>query len=160
MNRRYLVIIGHLKSELEDLEKVIKRIQTGWMKAKTSGDDLYLDGISLNLHGFYAGLEKIFDTIAKVIDESVPVGSSWQQDLLKQMTYEIRNVRPHVITQKTFDSLDEYRGFRHVVRNVYTFKLSIRRMKPLVEHLDKVFDRTKNDISLFIEFIENIETNS
>jgi hypothetical protein len=37
---------------------VVDRAQEGWHRASTSSDDLYLDGVALNLHGFYAGLER------------------------------------------------------------------------------------------------------
>ncbi|WP_416672242.1 ribonuclease toxin HepT-like protein [Egbenema bharatensis] len=35
----------------------------------------------------------------------------------------IPSVRPAVLSFETRDRLDRYRGFRHVVRNVYTFNL-------------------------------------
>jgi hypothetical protein len=38
------------------------------------------------------------------------------------MTTEILPLRPAVISDETREALDEYRGFRHVVHNVYTFK--------------------------------------
>ena len=38
------------------------------------------------LHSFYNGLENIFHTIAKQIDNSIPEGANWHKDLLQQMT--------------------------------------------------------------------------
>jgi hypothetical protein len=37
------------------------------------------------LHSFYNGLENIFLTIAKGLDESVPSGAKWHRELLMQM---------------------------------------------------------------------------
>jgi hypothetical protein len=28
----------------------------GWARARSSRDDLYLDGVAVNVHGFYMGL--------------------------------------------------------------------------------------------------------
>jgi len=50
----------------------------------------------------------------------MPAGEHWHQLLLEQMASEIGGVRPAVISDATRQALDEYRGFRHVVRNVYT----------------------------------------
>jgi hypothetical protein len=58
--------------------------------------------------------------VAEVIDGEKPVGENWHQVLLKQMANEVSGVRPAVISENTFVKLNEYRGFRHVVRNVYT----------------------------------------
>jgi hypothetical protein len=51
------------------------------------------------------------------------------------MKTEIKKVRPVVISRNSYQNLDEYRSFRHVVRNVYIFNLSYKRIEPLVEDL-------------------------
>ncbi len=78
-----------------------------------------MDGVALNLHGFYVGIERIFEDIAREVEASVPSGPDWHQDLLLQMSAEVAAVRPAVITQETRQCLGDYRAFRHVVRNVY-----------------------------------------
>ena len=43
-------------------------------------DDLYVDAAALNVHGFYAGLERISTLIAERLDGSLPSGpipASW-----------------------------------------------------------------------------------
>lgn len=84
------------------------------------GDDLYLDGVALNLHSFYSGLERLFELIALNIDGIKPDSETWHRELLKQMSSEVNQVRPAVISNSTFVKLDTYRGFRHVARNVYS----------------------------------------
>jgi hypothetical protein len=49
---------------------------------------------------------------------------------------------------------DEYRGFRHVVRNVYTYNLSEERLKVLVENLDKGFSQLKSELTCFLGIID------
>ena len=41
-------------------------------KATKQDDDFYLDGVVLNLHAFYFGLERIFEKLATSIDGTVP----------------------------------------------------------------------------------------
>jgi hypothetical protein len=53
--------------------------------------------------------------------------------------------------------LDEYRGFRHVVRNVYTFNLSEKKLRPLVCDLRKLHIQIKLEI---VEFLKILEYNS
>ena len=124
MNRKYLTLASRIKAELSDIKAVVKRITGGWERLRTTGDDYYLDSVALNLHTFYSALEKIFTLIATNVDGAMPEGPSWHQDLLIQMKGEIKNIRPAVLSQETCQMLDEYRAFRHVVRNVYAFNLS------------------------------------
>lgn len=154
MNRRYVTIITRIEQELIDLQQVIQRIKEAWEKAKHTNDDLYLDSVALNLHGFYAGLERIFELIAGEIDGSVPEGKTWHQDLLKQMTLELKQVRPAVISRQSMNALDEYRGFRHVVRNIYTFDLSPTRLAPLVDGISDTFGKIESELKQFIAFVQ------
>jgi len=53
--------------------------------------------VALNLHAFYSGIERLFELIARDIDQCVPDGEMWHRDLIKQMTKEINGVRPAVV---------------------------------------------------------------
>lgn len=156
MNRKYLALASRIEAELSDIEILVEKITKGWKHAKKSGDSYYLDSVALNLHGFYSALERIFVLIAQDIDGTIPEGSFWHQDLLVQMKTEIKKIRPTVLTRETYQKLDEYRGFRHVVRNVYTFNLSSDRIEPLVINVKNIFTDIKIEIGQFIKFIEKV----
>ena len=158
MNRRYLTLAGRIENELTDIEKIVKRALESWEKAENTSDDLYIDSVALNLHSFYSALERIFELIAVEIDEMKPEGDSWHLKLLRQMGINIKYVRPAVLSKATIHELDEYRGFRHIVRNVYTYNLSKNKMKPLVENSTTLFKEVKSELEIFLEFIyENMK---
>ena len=113
MIQPYLALAGRIKTELKELEPVLERAETLSQKARRSGDDDYLDGAALNVHGFYVGVEHILEEIARGFDGSAPTGPRWHQDLPIQMSAEIPGLRPPVLTRETRLALDEYRGFRH-----------------------------------------------
>jgi len=129
-------------------------------KAQRSGDDGYLDGVALNLYGFYTSVEQIFEDFARVLEKAVPVGSEWYRDLLLQMSAEITTIRPPVITQETRYCLDEYRGFRHVVRNVYTFNLRPARLQELTTRLRDCYMAVERDLNDFSEFLKHLSKDS
>jgi len=72
-------------------------VKEGWNRAQRSGDSYYLDGVALNLHGLYSGLERIFEVIAVSADDKKPEGENWHQELLRQMNTEIPEMRPAII---------------------------------------------------------------
>jgi len=63
VNKRLLQMSRRIRDEFDELARVIDRAQEGWRRAQRSSDDLYLDGVALNLHGFYAGLERLFEEL-------------------------------------------------------------------------------------------------
>jgi uncharacterized protein YutE (UPF0331/DUF86 family) len=154
MTRKTLTIVSRINEEVSELDRIYQRILKGWESSEKSRDDLYLDSVALNLHSFYSCIERIFELIARNIDQSIPQGESWHQELLKQMMTDIKLVRPAVISRDTFTALDEYRGFRHIVRNVYTFNLSQKKLQPLITDLQSVYEKVVSEISAFIKIVQ------
>lgn len=155
MSDRLAALATLLHEELEELARVVERTLEGWQRAQRSGDDFYIDGVALNLHGFYNGLERVFERIAVTIDGQLPQGANWHQVLLEQMHQERTGVRPAVISEETYLALGEYRGFRHVVRNVYTFRFDQARMRPLVDGLADVFHQAQAELLAFAQFLSD-----
>lgn len=154
MNRRPLRVAGRIRGDLKELTQVLDRAQEGMRRARQTSDDFYLDSVALNLHGLYAGFERLFEIIAATIDGNVPQGANWHQILLDQMATEVPQVRPAVISEETRRALDEYRGFRHVVRNVYTFRFDPKKVQRLVQKAPDVFGRTQEELLAFASFLE------
>ncbi len=156
MNETYVALASRLEQMLIDLERVVNRIEMQIQKALKTNDDSYLDATALNLHGFYAGVEHTFEDIAQTISESLPSGPNWHQKLLLQMSADVSGKRPPVISTQTRYCLDDYRQFRHVVRNVYTFNLRGSRLKELAEEARDCFTAVSTDLSQFIQFLHQL----
>lgn len=110
------------------------------------------------MHGFYAGLERLFELVASEVDGSRPASRHWHRDLLAQMSLAVADIRPAVLLPETRYVLAEYLEFRHVVRNVYTFNLRPERVAELVRGLRPTFDLVRRDRLAFAEFLEELST--
>ncbi len=140
--------------ELEEIQRVLGRIEEGWERSRRSNDDYYLDGVALNLHGYYSGFERIFTRIAETIDGELPRGEDWHRLLLNQMQSEVPGIRPAVISTESGNFLDNLRKFRHIVRNVYTHHIDPVRLGRLVEDSSKSFVQLHAELSAFASFLE------
>ncbi|HSJ54046.1 MAG TPA: hypothetical protein VLC52_09895 [Anaerolineae bacterium] len=156
MNVGYAALAGRIRQSLNDLERVVIRARSLMDKARASGDDDYLDGVALNLHGFYSGVERILEDVARTMEKSVPDGPEWHQNLLLQMSAEIPAVRPAVLSQEVRHCLEEYRGFRHVVRNVYTFKLRPSRLQELTSGLQDCYQAVTRDLEELVTLLKQL----
>jgi hypothetical protein len=159
MTTRYITLASRIKREIEELKKLVKRAIKAWNNALLTKDDLYIDSVTLNIHGFYSALEKIFEMIAREIDSGIPSGDSWHTELLKQMAIPIDGIRPAVISSTLFSILDEFRGFRHIVRNVYTYNISLKKLTPLIESLENTSKMSENELMDFLSFIKDRQDN-
>lgn len=154
MNTPLQGLTERIQQELVDLEQVVVRLSEAWQRARRSGDDFYLDSVALNLHGFYSGIERIFERLAETLDGILPKGENWHQALLVQMSKEVSGIRPAVISQQTLKRLDEYRGFRHVVRNVYTYHFDEAKLEKLVLGARDSFFQIRAEILAFTDFLD------
>jgi hypothetical protein len=156
MKSDYCALSGRIKQSLLDIQMVVDRIENLMEKAKKTRDDGYLDGVALNLHGFYAGIEHIFEDVARTVDKSLPSGPVWHQDLILQMSADSGELRPAVIRAETRYCLDEYRGFRHIVRNVYTFHFKASRLEELVSGVRPCYQLVEKDLDSFNDVLLKI----
>jgi len=101
-----------------------------------------------------SGIERIFELIATNVDDMLPEGENWHQILLKQMAEEMTEVRPAVISESVRLGFDEYRGFRHIVRNVYTYKFDSIRIEKLTAKAGPLFTRLRAELLAFADFLE------
>lgn len=70
------------------------------------------------------------------------------------MTAEVCGVRPAVISDVTREQLDAYRGFRHVVRNVYTFHFAPAKVGQLVVDTPELLSQVHAEWLAFTESLE------
>lgn len=153
MNSKYLITLERIREEMEFVNQSITKSEKAWQKAKISNDDSFYDSVALNLHNMYNGIERIFEQIAINVDESTPEGKNWHRDLLIQMSLNIKDIRPNVISDPLFKILDKYRSFRHVVRNIYTFQFDLGKLDQLIDHLKDFTKLLNTDIENFYRFL-------
>lgn len=147
------VLIERIHQELKELRIVLTRINDGWERARRSNDDYYLDSVALNLHGFYSGFERIFALIAETVDKEMPQGEKWHLLLLERMLVEKPGIRPAVLSPASWKTLNELRGFRHIVRNVYTHNFDPAKVGLLVAAASPLFEQLKSELTAFTDFL-------
>jgi len=152
----YRAVALRIRQELVALQAVSHRARGAWAEATGGGADYHVDATALNLHGFYAGLERLFVIVAERIDESLPTGANWHQELLQQMSAELPGVRPAVVSSTLAADLERFRGFRHVVRNVYAHVLDPRRIGELMEALPGTLAAVHSQLADFADALEAI----
>jgi hypothetical protein len=61
-----------------------------------------------------------------------------------------------VLESSTAAQLDEYRKFRHRIRNIYAGDLDANRMQTLVEKLPLLWELLQQELGAFVRFLEGI----
>ncbi len=92
-------------------------------------------------------MEKILGDLIDRIDGVLPTGDDWHIQLLRRAKYPNEGVRPAIISEDTFRSLDTLRGFRHVFRGRY-------HTNPIPE---LILERANETLKAYPGFLDDIE---
>ncbi len=153
----YSRLADRIRSESVDIDREVMRAAKSWDAIPGAEDpEPFIDSVALNLHGFYSGIERLFELVANQVDEAALEGESWHRLLLERMARPVPEVRPAVINPQTAAKLDEFRKFRHLVRNVYTANLDPSRMAGLMNELIPLWKQLESELSEFARFLDQL----
>jgi len=150
-------LISDIETELARLEKLavgIKQVRSTIQQEPELAAILY-ESLALKLHNFYTGCERIFQLIISELNGSIPSGYDWHKRILERMSIE-REDRPALISPNTAQKLQEYLGFRHIVRNLYGFELDPERIDRLVENQESIGQQFDREVRSFIQWMQSL----
>jgi hypothetical protein len=153
--------LRELKTDLEielnrlgQLEQGIAQVQAEIARDPERASIFY-ESLALKLHNFYTGCERIFQLIITELNGAIPSGYDWHKRLLNRMAIERQEI-PTLLSQETVQRLQEFLGFRHVVRHIYGFELDTQRVKQLVETYPDVWHRFNQEVKQFMNELQQL----
>ena len=152
-------LIQCISDERSKIEQTVGKIAERLEKIKTVPNEYREEietTIAKNLVDCYRSVENIFKRIALDVDLRIPDGSRWHKELLAQMA-EPQEERQPVISQETFELLQEYLEFRHVFNNIYGEELIYEKTEKNAKQVDELFNRFSEELEIFITFLEKQE---
>jgi hypothetical protein len=143
-----------LTMELERLRRLEQDITMVQQEIQNDPDRaaLFYQVQALKLHNFYTGCERIFSLVTSELYGAKPSGFDWHKRLLRRMTAQQADA-PALLSLETAQQLEEYLGFRHVVRNVYGFELDVDKVKRLIQSYPAVWHRFEQDVQQFVQWL-------
>lgn len=158
MIETYPILADRIEKELDEIARVVSRAEraSAAVSQRPEEQDLFVDAAALNLHDFFGGVERIFQQIGTTVDGELPSGSDWHRQLMEQMQRDILDLRPPVLSTDVISSLDEFRRFRHVVRNIYAFEFDPEQIERLVRQMSVIFAQIRTELLVFVRFLRQV----
>lgn len=72
------------------------------------------------------------------------------------MKINIPGIRPHILSEASYELLNELLGFRHVFRHAYNYNLDPERLQQLRTKIITGRVQIENDIELFRKYLEGL----
>ena len=107
--------------------------------------------IAKDLVDCYRDMENIFKRIALDVDLRMPDGGMWHKELLVQMAAP-QAERPAVISEGSFEFLQELLEFHHVFNNIYGEELVYERTEKNARRIGDLFATVSEELDGFIAY--------
>ena len=153
-------LIQRISNEQEKIKETVKKIAERLEKIKTAPNEYREEietTIAKNLVDCYRGVENIFKRIALDVDLRIPDGSRWHKELLAQMA-EPQEERQPVISQETFELLQELLEFRGVFNNIYGEELIYEKTEKNAKQIGELFNHLFKELNVFIAYLKKQES--
>jgi len=108
------------------------------------------------LHNLYSAFEDLFKLTAGFWENNVKTNGDFHINILKRMLIHIEQVRPALISEESYQFLNELRGFRHVFRHAYSFGMDDERVSFLLFRVLKKKELLMQDLQKFRKAIAEI----
>ena len=105
------------------------------------------------LANFYTCVETLFLRISQFFENNLRV-DKWHSDLLRKMSFEIRDTRKRVISDDSYVILIELMKFRHFKRYYFEFEYDWDKLDSLEKKYSALRPLLRKDLAEFRTFLE------
>lgn len=104
---------------------------------------------------YYTCIETFLFRTSQLFENSLEQ-EKWHKSLLNKMNLEIPGIRPAVISQQSFEFLDEFLRFRHFRRYYFNLSYDWDKIQLLIKKYDEVHPLLLSDLQQFIDFLNSL----
>lgn len=143
------ILLGFLNNQMDLIQKILQNIDL-----TTPDSPEKVSHLRYLLHNLYCALEDVFREVAQTFENRIEDPARYHRELLKRMNCEIPQIRPQLLTSKSYVILNELRGFRHVFRHAYDYELAADRVAQLKRNVLEGWGIVRRDLDNFVRFLE------
>lgn len=155
MKEKIAVLRSEIERDLQRLDRLFKNFSISYMQYEKTSEYAKLVESAFYINQIYTGFEKIFKSIARTFENSIDE-DYWHKSLLERMSLEIKGIRPALLSQNSFEYLNELRAFRHFFRHAYDVEIEKDKFKIVAEKAFKIKKLYKREIKNFLIFLDKL----
>lgn len=141
----------YLQEQYDHFQRLQNRIEDSSLTEDEKWDYTVL--FSTVLADTYSGFERIFEEIAKRIDDFQRSDKGWHKELLELMTVETDN-RDAILSKEKDEVVRELLRFRHMSRKRYPGEINWRELKVARSEFEEYFHAVYEDLESFVDNLE------
>ena len=150
----FLADFDHQVSQIENIYDLLEKKTTVLSKKRIAPESVESSGYWL--HNLFCAYEDLFKIVSAFWENSIINDGAFHRTLIRRMLLNIEGVRPALLSEKSFQHLDELRGFRHAFRHAYSYGLDGERVVYLLKKVMKEKTGVLGELNVFREKVASL----
>lgn len=154
-SERLAGLVAEMKGQLWLIEKVNVRLQSRIDAGlDTPGQ---LDSVAYQIHNLYCAIEDLLKLVANAFENNIGVGRDWHKVLLLRLSQPIEGIRPALLSETSWEAMEQLRGFRHLVRHAYGKDIELTQLQVNITAARELYPLIAQDINTFVSELEGAD---
>jgi hypothetical protein len=151
---RIVVFLAEFDYQVQQIISVYTRLETkvSAIEKQTVAAEA-VESAGYWMHNLYCAFEDLFKLVSGFWENSLSADGEFHVQLLKRMLLSIEGVRPALLSEGSYWSLNELRGFRHVFRHAYSYGMDDERVMTLLRKILDSKSAVIKDLNKFRKII-------
>lgn len=148
--KKIALFLADFDHQVSQIEKVYSRLSArskSITRKQVAAESVESSGYWL--HNLYCAYEDLFKIVSAFWENNIGNDGAFHRSLIRRMLLTIEGVRPALLSEKSYQHLDELRGFRHVFRHAYSYGLDDERVIYLLNKVLKEQTKVLGDLNAF-----------
>jgi len=155
MKERIAILKSEIDRDYKRLTVLFHRFDKSYSEFLSSDEYSKLVESAYYVSQIYSGFESIFKNIARTFENNIEQ-DTWHKSLLERISLDIEGIRPALLSEESFQCLNELRAFRHFFRHAYGIDIHKEKFKIVADKVAVIQDISKGEVAKFIDFLNQL----
>jgi hypothetical protein len=151
MKERIAILLGYMDNQRAGINAIFDKLEA--LKPLDESQTIHSAYL---MHNLYNALEDMFKEISLCFENNVERSSGFHKNILLRMKISIPGIRSEILSDGSYNLLNEMLGFRHVFRHAYNYNLDPERLQQLREKIINGRVQIENDLDAFHNHLKGL----
>ncbi|MEW5804501.1 MAG: hypothetical protein AB1847_20605 [bacterium] len=151
--------IAILKSEMDRdhrrLNTIFDKFEKSYREFLSLDEYSKLVESAFYVNQMYSAFENMFKNIARTFENNIEQ-DYWHKSLLERIGLDIQGIRPALISEESFQCLNELRAFRHFFHHAYGVDIDKEKFRIVAEEASRIRRLFSEEIKRFFLFLDKL----
>lgn len=157
MKERIAILKSEIQHDHKKINRLFSRFEKSYNEFLDSEEYSKLVESAFYVSQLYSGFENTFKNVANTFENTIEQ-DYWHKSLLERMSLTIEDIRPQLISEESFQCLNEMRTFRHFFRHAYDIDISKEKFKIVANRVLTLMDNIEKDLTDFLNFLDLLKS--